>query len=86
MLLLFPSSRDSIVGIQTRLRIGKPGNSGSVSGTGKIILLKRRDWLWGPTNLVFNGKTEFFPLGMKLQERETDHSSPSSVEVKNKYS
>lgn len=83
---MFQRSRDSILGIQTRLRVGKPRNRGSISGTGKIIFLKLRDWLWDPPNLVFIGKTELFPLGMERPERETDHPSPSSVEVRNKYS
>lgn len=85
MLLLFPRSRDSFVGTRTRLRVEKPGNRGSISGIGKINFLKRRNWLWGPPNLVFNGKTELFPPGTKRPERETDHP-PSSVEVKNEYS
>ena len=74
------------IGTRTRLRVGKPRNHGSISGTGKIIFLKRRDLLWGPPNLVFNGKTELFPSAMKRPECETDHPTPSSVEVKNEYS
>jgi hypothetical protein len=40
---------------------------------------------WGPLSLQSNGYKESF-LGVKRPGRETDHSSPSSAEVKNAWS
>jgi hypothetical protein len=60
-------SRDSSVGIVTRLQTGWPCP----------------ERLWGPPNLLPNGYQRFFPWGVKRPGREVDHSPPSSAEVKN---
>ena len=39
---------------------------------------------WGPYDLLFNGCHFSFP-GAKWPEREIDHSSPYSAEVKNEW-
>jgi hypothetical protein len=42
----------------------------------------RPDRLWGPSNLLFNGYWGLFPRRVELSEREADHSTPPSAEVK----
>jgi hypothetical protein len=37
----------------------------------------------GPLILLSNGYRGLFSLGIKRQEHETDHSSPTSTEIKN---
>jgi hypothetical protein len=39
--------------------------------------------LWGLPSLVSNGYRMHFPLAVKLQRPEADHSPPSIAEVKN---
>jgi hypothetical protein len=46
---------------------------------------KSPDWPWGPPNLLFNGNQGSF-LEIKQSVCETDHSSPTSTEVKNEWS
>jgi hypothetical protein len=41
--------------------------------------------LWGPPSLLSNGYGGALSLGVKRPGRETDHSSPSSAEVKNAW-
>jgi hypothetical protein len=43
------------------------------------------DTLWCPPSLLSNGYQGLFPWGEKGPERESDHSSPSSAEVKNAW-
>jgi hypothetical protein len=45
---------------------------------------KRRDYLWSPPTLKFNGFRGAFPSNKASEalRRETDHSPPSSAEVK----
>jgi hypothetical protein len=58
-------SRDSSVGIATRLRAGRPDDRGSIPGGGWEFLSSptRPDRLWGPPNLLSNGYRERFPCG-----------------------
>jgi len=42
--------------------------------------------LWGPPSLLSNGYQGFFPWGVRMPEREADHSPKSSVEVENAWS
>jgi hypothetical protein len=44
----------------------------------------RLHWLWGPPSCPMDTGGSF--LGVKLPELETDHSPPSSAEVKNAWS
>jgi hypothetical protein len=64
----------------------RPRNRGSIlsSKTRFFSCAKFPDELWGPHNLLFNAKWEFFPCGVKLRGR--NHSPPSSVEVKYEWS
>jgi hypothetical protein len=50
-------SRDSSVGIVTRLQAGRPRDRSSVHGSGKRFFSspQRPDWLWGPSSLLYNG-------------------------------
>jgi len=40
------------------------------------------DQIWGPPSLLSNGYQGIFHLGVKQPGSETDHSSPSSVNIK----
>jgi hypothetical protein len=78
-------SRDSSVGIATRLRDGGPNSSrGSIPGGGKRLSSPQRpDRLWGPLSLLSNGYRGTLSLGVKRRgEGEAEHSPPST-EVKN---
>jgi hypothetical protein len=62
--ILNSRSWDSIVGIVTsygpddrRVRVRVPVGSRIFSSP------RRPDWLWGPSNLLFNGHRELFPWG-----------------------
>jgi hypothetical protein len=46
----------------------------------------RPDRFWGPSSLLSNGYQGFFPWGVRMPEREADHSPKSSVEVENAWS
>ena len=45
---------------------------------------KGPDRLWGPPSLLLNGHWGSL-LGVKRSEREVDHTSPPSAEVKNEW-
>jgi hypothetical protein len=46
----------------------------------------RPDRFWGPPSLLSDGYQGLFLLGVKWPGRESDHSPPSSAEVKNTWS
>jgi hypothetical protein len=77
------SSRDSSVGIETRLRVGRSGFYGSISSGGWEFFSSppRLDWLWDPPSLNPTG-TGTLSLEVKRPGSEADHSSLSSAEVK----
>jgi hypothetical protein len=67
--------RDSVVGVATGCGPDDIGVGIRVSvGSGISSSPCRPDWLWGPPSLLSNG--------YKGQGRETDHSPPTSAEVK----
>jgi hypothetical protein len=70
------TSRDSSVGMATRLRTGRSGFQDSITGgTWEFFSSPPRpERLWGPHILP--------SLGVKRPGREVDHSPPSSAEVK----
>jgi hypothetical protein len=41
------------------------------------------DRLWSPASFLSNEHRNILPQGKKQPEREADHSSPSSAEIKN---
>jgi hypothetical protein len=43
---------------------------------------QRLDRLWGPPNLLFNGRRELFLRGLTRPERETNRLPPTGSEVK----
>jgi len=59
-------SWDNLVGIENRLRSGRPRNRSSNPCRGKRFSSspKRSDWLWNPPSLLLNGFHGFFPLGL----------------------
>jgi hypothetical protein len=75
-------SRDSAVGIMTRLRHGCPRNYGSIPGRfkGFISSPKHPDRFCHPPCHLFSGHRFFFP------EHGTDHSLPPCAEGKNAWS
>ena len=73
----FGKSRDSSVGIVTRLRAGR-------SGVRRPASPKLPDWLRAPPSL-FDGYRHFFSR-VKRPKREAYHSSPSVTKVKNEWS
>jgi hypothetical protein len=75
--IYFKVSRDSSVGITTRLRTGRPSKRGSLPSTGNVRNISA-------THLdsdVVRTRDRF--SGIKRHERETDHSFLSSAEVNN---
>jgi hypothetical protein len=57
------------------------------AGAGKKFssLSPHPDWLWGSPNLLLDAY-QGLSLGVKWLEHESDHSPPSSAEVKNAWS
>jgi hypothetical protein len=76
-------SRDSSVGIGTRLGAGRKRSRGSISGGGRdFSLLNNIKTGSGAHPASYTtGTGDFFPR-VKRQGREADHSSSSSAEVK----
>jgi hypothetical protein len=70
-------SRDSSVGITTKCGLNGWGSI-PVGGKRFFFSQHRPDRLWGSSGILSNGSP-----GINLPGRETDHSPPSSVEVKN---
>jgi hypothetical protein len=65
------------------LLAGRPrGQSSSPGGVNIFNSPCRPKRLWVPPNLLSNGYRGLFPRGVKRSGRETDHSPPSSAEVK----
>jgi hypothetical protein len=54
------------------------------SGTKFIRVPKHAEQLWGLPSFLFNGYWRSFS-GVKQPERDTNHSLPSSAEVKNEW-
>jgi hypothetical protein len=75
-------SRDSSVGIATRLRAGR---SGFDSRGGGLFTTVSRTAL-GPTQPPIHWVPGALSLGVKRPGRDADHSPPSSAEVKNTWS
>jgi hypothetical protein len=75
---LIKTMRDSSVGIATRYGLDDRG-VGVRDPVGSRIFSspRRRDRLWGPPNLLFNGYR-----GVKRPGREAGRSPPASAEVK----
>jgi hypothetical protein len=55
---------------------------GRVPVGSRIAISYRPDRFWGPPSLLSNGYRGLSPRGVKQQEREADHSSPTSAETK----
>ena len=51
-----------------------------------FLLSKSSDRLWGPFGFLANGTGGVFPLGVERLRRETDHSPPTSSEIKKQWS
>jgi hypothetical protein len=58
---------------------------GSIPGRGKRFFSspQRPEKFWGPSSLISNGYRWVVFARVKRSERESDHSPPSSAEVKN---
>jgi hypothetical protein len=85
--ILLYKDRDSSVGIATRLRTGLSEQSGFDSRRGLWIFLfatASRPAL-GPTQPPIQWVSGILSPGVKRPRRETDHSPPSSAEVKNTW-
>ena len=69
-------SRDSVLGIVTRLRAGRSRNC-SIPSRGKTSMSspKRPDWLWDPLILMVNGYWMHVP-GVQRPGLEADHLPP----------
>jgi hypothetical protein len=81
-----PKSRDSSVGIATRLRAGRSGFQGSIRGLGIFLLTTASRMALGPTQPPIQWVPGALSLGVKRPGREADHLPPSSAEVKNAWS
>jgi hypothetical protein len=81
--LLHCRSRDSAVGIATGYGLDDRGVGVWVSVGVRIFTSPcRPDRLWGPPNLLSNGYRGALSLRVKRPGRESDHSPPTSAEVK----
>ena len=79
-------SRDSVDGIVTRLKAGRPSSRGSVPGKEKCVVVFT-NLLYRPLDLSIFPllRTWNFSPGLKRLEREVDHF-PWSEKVKNEWS
>jgi hypothetical protein len=76
--------RDRVVGTTTRLRAGWSAVRFPTGAT-DFSYLQNPDQFWGPPSLLLYRYRRTSP-GIKRQEREVNHSPPSSSEVKNEWS
>jgi hypothetical protein len=76
-------SHSSIVGIMTGYGLDNRGVRVRVPvGSRTFTSPYHPDQLWGPPNLQTNGYGGAISPGVKQQNREADHSPPTSVKVK----
>jgi hypothetical protein len=76
-------SRDSSVDIATGYGLDDQGVGVWVPVSSRIFSSPRRpDRLWGPPSLLSNGYKGAVSPVLKRPERETDHSPPTSAEVR----
>lgn len=80
---MYTGSRAIVVGVMTSLHSGR-SRLPSLQGQETFLLFESPDRFWDPSSLLRSIRLPL--LGMKQSEWETDHSLPSSVEVKNKWS
>jgi hypothetical protein len=76
------SSRDSSVGIPTRLLTGRPMSRGSIPSKGNFLFSIMSRPALGPANPPVQWVPGDVSTGVKRQGREADHSLSSGVEVK----
>jgi hypothetical protein len=75
--------RDSSVGIETGYGLDDRGVGVPVPGGTRIFCSQQRpDRLWGPTHPPIQWVTVALSTGLKRLGRESDHSPPTSAEVK----
>jgi hypothetical protein len=79
-------SRDSSVGIATRLLAGLSGFYGSISGGGREFFLSLPRPDHSGAHLTSYPMGTGVSLGVKRPGRETDYSPPSTAEIKNAWS
>jgi len=77
-------SQGNVVGTVNGYRLRSPGFESSNTKT-LSLLQNWPDWHWCPPSIIFKWVPEFF-AGVQQQRHEVDHSSPSTAEVKNKWS
>jgi hypothetical protein len=72
--------RDRVVSIATDYRLDDRGVGVRVLAESRTFP-RRPDRLWGPPNLLSNGRRGFFP-GVRGPGREADQSPPASTKIK----
>jgi hypothetical protein len=81
----FHRDRDNSVNIVTRQRAGRPG-FGSRRGRNLFCSLPRQNRLRDPPSLLSSGYRRAISPRINQPRRESDHSLPSSTDVKNAWS